>query len=199
MAVYVDLAQPAPIAENGQTVPISPYGVSKLAAEQVCRQMLAAAGIPLTVLRFFNTFGPGQTMTPYVGVITIFVQRLLRHEPPVIFGDGRQHRDFVHVHDIVDGIVASTGAAVGTFNLGSGKATSLNDLADLLVRRINPGSRVEHAPAHEGEVRFSLADISAARRAFGFEPRRTLESHLDEIVADVRARLQQLSNDRLTD
>jgi UDP-glucose 4-epimerase len=189
MAVYADLPQPAPIAESGETAPISPYGVGKLAAEQVCRQMLAAAGIPLTVLRFFNTFGPGQTMTPYVGVITIFVKRLLRQEPPVIFGDGQQQRDFVHVYDIVDGIVASTGSTAGTFNLGSGRPTSLNDLAGLLVGRINPASQVEYAPAHEGEVRFSLADITAARRAFGYEPQRSLESHLDEIVADIKARL----------
>ncbi|MGH9204287.1 MAG: NAD-dependent epimerase/dehydratase family protein, partial [Vicinamibacterales bacterium] len=88
MAVYADLESPAAISEDQATRPISPYGVGKLAAEQVCIQMLAARGIPLTVLRLFNTFGPGQTMTPYVGVITIFVTRLLRGEPPVVFGDG---------------------------------------------------------------------------------------------------------------
>jgi UDP-glucose 4-epimerase len=189
MAVYADQPQPAPISESGATAPISPYGVGKLAAEQVCRQMLGTAGIPLTVLRFFNTFGPGQTMTPYVGVITIFVERLLRHQAPVVFGDGHQQRDFVHVYDIVDGILGSTGASAGTFNLGSGRPTSLNDLARLLVGRIDPASRVEHAPAHEGEVRFSLADITAARRAFGYAPQRSLDAHLDEIVADVKARL----------
>ncbi len=72
-------------------------------------------------------------MTPYVGVITIFVTRLLRGEPPVIFGDGEQQRDFVHVHDIVDGILAATGTAPGTFNLGSGRPMSLNELAKLIV------------------------------------------------------------------
>jgi UDP-glucose 4-epimerase len=191
MAVYADLPRPSPISESGETVPISPYGVGKLAGEQLCRQMLGSAGIPLTVLRFFNTFGPGQTMTPYVGVITIFITRLLRREVPVIFGDGEQQRDFVHVYDIVDGIIGSTGVAEGIFNLGSGRPTSLNELARLLVGRLNPGGRVDHAPAHEGEVRFSLADIAAARRAFGYEPRRTLATHLDEIVADVRARLSE--------
>ena len=189
MAVYADMPSPSPISESGETAPISPYGVGKLAAEQLCRQLLGAAGIPNTVLRFFNTFGPGQTVTPYVGVITIFIQRLLRREVPIIFGDGEQQRDFVHVYDIVDGIIGSTGVAEGTFNLGSGRPTSLNELARLLVGRINPASRIEHGPAHTGEVRFSLADISAARRAFGYEPRRSLASHLDEIVADVKARL----------
>lgn len=189
MAVYADLPQPAPIAESADTAPLSPYGVGKLAAEQVCRQMLASLGIPLTVLRFFNTFGPEQTVTPYVGVITIFVGRLLRGEAPVIFGDGQQQRDFVHVHDIVDGVVAATGAAAGTFNLGSGRPTSLNELASLLVERINPGSAIEHGPAHQGEVRFSLADIGAAERAFGYAPHRSLSAHLDEIVADIKTRL----------
>jgi UDP-glucose 4-epimerase len=194
MAVYADQPQPTPIPETGETAPISPYGVGKLAAEQVCRQMLATAGIPLTLLRLFNTFGPGQTMTPYVGVITIFVQRLLRHQPPVIFGDGHQQRDFVHVSDIVDGILAATGSSPGTFNLGSGRPTALNDLGRLLVGRIDPASRIEYAPAHEGEVRFSLADITAARRAFGYQPRRSLDSHLDEIVADLKARLQTVDD-----
>ena len=189
MAVYADLTEAAPISEDAKTAPISPYGVGKLAAEQVCRQMLATAGIPLTVLRFFNTFGPGQTMTPYVGVITIFVNRLLRGEAPVIFGDGQQQRDFVHVHDIVDGILAATGSAPGTFNLGSGRPMSLNELAKLIVEHVRPASPIEHGPAHEGEVRFSLADITAAQRAFGYAPHRTLAAHFDEIVADVRARL----------
>jgi len=85
--------------------------------------------------------------------------------------------------------VASTGSADGTFNLGSGRPTSLNDLATLLVDRINPAVQIEHAPAHDGEVRFSLADIAAARRAFGYQPHRSLADHLDEIVADVKARL----------
>jgi UDP-glucose 4-epimerase len=190
MAVYADLPRPSAISESGETQPISPYGVGKLAAEQLCRHMVGSAGIPLTVLRFFNTFGPGQTMTPYVGVITIFIRRLLRHEALVVFGDGEQQRDFVHVYDVVDGILGSTGVAEGTYNLGSGRPTSLNELARLLVDRVRPTSRIEHASAHPGEVRFSLADISAARRAFGYEPRRSLASHLDEIIADVTARLQ---------
>jgi UDP-glucose 4-epimerase len=188
MAVYADCPSPLPIPESYTTEPISPYGVGKLAAERVCRQMLAAAGVPLTVLRFFNTFGPGQTYTPYVGVITIFVTRLLRGEAPVIFGDGGQQRDFVHVQDITDGVLASLGRTEGTFNLGSGRAHTLNALAALLVERIRPGTKVSHEPARDGELRFSIADISAASGAFGYRPSRRLEAMLDDVVADVKAR-----------
>jgi len=188
MGVYADAASPSPISEAHPTEPLSPYGVSKLAAERICRQMLAGIGVPLTVLRFFNTFGPGQSYTPYVGVITIFVTRLLRGEAPVIFGDGRQQRDFVHVGDLTGGVLASLGRATGTFNLGSGRSTSLNALAALLVERVAPGVTPVHEPARDGELRFSIADITAARAAFGFAPNRTLETHLDEVIADVKAR-----------
>jgi UDP-glucose 4-epimerase len=188
MAVYADCLSPMPISESYSTEPISPYGVSKLAAERVCRQMLGAAGIPLTVLRFFNTFGPGQTYTPYVGVITIFVTRLLRGEAPQIFGDGEQRRDFVHVGDITDGVLGSLGRAEGTFNLGSGTGRSLNSLASLLVDRLAPGTRPIHEPARDGELRFSIADIDAARAAFPYTPTRSLESHLDEAIEDIQRR-----------
>jgi UDP-glucose 4-epimerase len=188
MAVYADCPSPIPISEDYSTEPLSPYGVSKLAAERVCRQMLGAAGIPLTVLRFFNTFGPGQTYTPYVGVITIFVTKLLRGEAPQIFGDGEQQRDFVHVGDVTDGVLGSLGKAEGTFNLGSGTPRTLNALATLLTQRISPGIRAVHEPAREGELRFSVADIGAARAAFGYDPTRALAAHLDEVIADIRRR-----------
>jgi UDP-glucose 4-epimerase len=188
MAVYADADAPAPIDEHHPTKPLSPYGYGKLAAEGVARQILGSRGIPLTAVRFFNTFGPGQTYTPYVGVITIFVTRLLRGEAPVIFGDGEQQRDFVHVEDIVAGTMAAPGGAPGTYNLGTGRGTSLNQLADLLTQRINPALEPQHAPAPPGELRYSIADIAAARKALGYEPARTIESRIDEVIEDIRRR-----------
>jgi UDP-glucose 4-epimerase len=111
MAVYADAEAPRPVPESHPTEPLSPYGWGKLASEGVARQVLAGRAIPLTICRFFNTFGPGQAYTPYVGVITIFVTRLLRGEPAMIFGDGEQQRDFVHVEDIVAGALAAPGRA----------------------------------------------------------------------------------------
>ena len=188
MAVYADADAPRPIGEDHATRPLSPYGYGKLAAEGVARQVLAGRGIPLTTLRFFNTFGPGQTYTPYVGVITIFVTRLLRGERPVIFGDGEQQRDFVHVEDIVNGCLAAPGREPGTYNLGTGRGTSLNQLAGILVKRINPSVRTQYAPPQSGELRYSIADITAARRALGYEPTRTISGNLDEVIEDIRRR-----------
>ena len=186
MAVYADAPGPDPIDESHPTEPISPYGVGKLAAEGVARQILAARGVPFTAVRFFNTFGPGQTYTPYVGVLTIFVTRLLRGESITVFGDGEQQRDFIHVDDIVSGTIGATGHAAGTFNLGTGRGTSLNQLAAIVIDRLAPGQVAQHAPAQAGELRYSIAKIDAARRAFGFAPLRSLERNLDDVIEAVK-------------
>jgi len=190
MAVYADASSPSPIDESHPTRPISPYGVGKLAAEGVSRQILEAKGIPFTAVRFFNTFGPGQTYTPYVGVLTIFVTRLLRGEPITIYGDGEQRRDFIHVDDIVAGTIGATGRAPGTFNLGTGRGTSLKQLAQLVLNRLAPGEQAQYGPAQAGELRFSVANIDAARRAFGFNPSRALDRNLDDVIESVRGRVQ---------
>ncbi len=187
MAVYSDAPSPAPIAESHATQPLSPYGIGKLAAEGVARQILESRGIPFSAVRYFNTFGPGQTYTPYVGVITIFVTRLLRGEGITIFGDGAQERDFVHVDDIVAGTTATAGRPPGTYNLGTGRGTSLNQLAALLIERLAPGQRPGYAPAQAGELRYSVADITAARHALAYLPTRTLQHDLDEVIDSVRA------------
>jgi UDP-glucose 4-epimerase len=188
MAVYADAPSPAPIPESHPTQPLSPYGIGKLAAEGVARQVLAGRDIPFTAVRYFNTFGPGQTYTPYVGVITIFVTRLLRGEAPVIFGDGEQQRDFVHVEDIVAGTIAAVGAAPGTYNLGTGRGTSLNALARQLTDTLAPGRPCVYAPAPDGELRYSVADITAAQRTLGYQPTRRLETDIGAVIDDIRRR-----------
>ena len=187
MAVYADADSPAPIDESHPARPLSPYGVGKLAAEDVSSQVLAARGVPFTALRFFNTYGPGQTYTPYVGVLTIFITRLLRGEPITIFGDGEQQRDFIHVSDIVAGAIATPGRAPGRYNLGTGRGTSLNQLATMVIDELAPGTRPQHAAAPAGELRFSVANIDAARHALGFSPRRSLSADLDDVVAAIAA------------
>jgi UDP-glucose 4-epimerase len=194
MAVYADADGPQPIDESHPTVPLSPYGCGKLAAEGVARQVLAARGIPVTALRFFNTFGPGQTYTPYVGVITIFVKRLLGGETPVIFGDGEQRRDFVHVDDIVAGTMAAPGRTPGTYNLGTGRGTSLKTLAALLINNLAPQLVAAYAPAQTGELRYSIADIGAARKALAYEPQRSMDTDLESVIADIRARYARSSH-----
>jgi UDP-glucose 4-epimerase len=158
-------------------VPISPYGVAKLAAERYWLMMGAQMGVPAVALRYFNTYGPNQTPTPYVGVITIFIQRLLAGEPPGIFGDGEQRRDFIHVDDIVAANLAALEApreaVTGrVFNVGTGHATSVNEIAAGLIAVLAPGMRPEHLPPQAGEMRNAIADPSAIRRALGWVPRR---------------------------
>ena len=185
MAVYADADSPAPIDESHPKRPLSPYGVGKLAAEDVSRQILEARGIPFTAVRYFNTYGPGQTYTPYVGVLTIFITRLLRGESITVFGDGEQQRDFIHVSDIVAGTKATPGRAPGRYNLGTGRGTSLNQLAAMVLGKAGPRPAAALCAAPAGELRFSVANIEAARRELGFTPRRALSGDLDEVIAAV--------------
>jgi UDP-glucose 4-epimerase len=186
MAIYSDASSPAPIDESHPKRPLSPYGVGKLAAEDVSQQVLAARGIPFTAVRYFNTFGPGQTYTPYVGVLTIFITRLLRGESITIYGDGEQQRDFIHVSDIVAGTRATPGRTPGRYNLGTGRGTSLNQLAQMVLEKLAPGQRPLYAPAPAGELRFSVANIDAARRELGFAPARSLSADLDDVIDAIR-------------
>ena len=185
MAIYADADSPAPIDESHPKRPLSPYGVGKLAAEDVSHQVLGARGIPFTAVRYFNTFGPGQTYTPYVGVLTIFITRLLRGESITIYGDGEQQRDFIHVSDIVAGTKAAPGRTPGRYNLGTGRGTSLNELAAMVLDRLAPGQRPLYASAPGGELRFSVANIEAARRELSFAPSRSLAANLDEVITAV--------------
>jgi len=185
MAVYADAPHPVPLPETYSTVPISPYGVAKLASERYAMLVADQAGFKTVALRYFNTYGPRQTFTPYVGVITIFIQRLLRGEPPVIFGDGEQCRDFVYVGDVVEATFCAMLSDVHgeVFNIGSGTSTSVNQIASLLCSRLRPDIVPRYAPEHPGELRNSIADISKARRLLGYEPQGRLEEKIDEVIA----------------
>lgn len=186
MAVYADSRRPEPLSERAPTEPIAPYGAAKLAAERYWFMMGMQAGVPSTALRYFNTYGPNQTFTPYVGVITIFIRRLLAGQPPMIFGDGEQRRDFIHVDDIVranlDVLDAPDAAVAGrVFNVGTGHATSVNDLASGLIAILAPGTRPEYAPAQPGEMRNAIADVSAIRDALGWSPHRVRVDFADVV------------------
>jgi UDP-glucose 4-epimerase len=184
MGVYADAPTPDPIPETYPTEPISPYGVGKLAGEKYLLCLANALNLEPVILRYFNTYGPRQGYTPYVGVITIFIKRLLAGEPPVIFGDGGQSRDFVYVGDIADATVlaAQKDVAGETFNVGTGLATSVNQVAEMLCRKLNPAIRPIYAPEHPGELRFSVPDISKARRLLGYDPKGRLEERIDEVI-----------------
>ena len=188
MGVYADSPDPFPVSETHTAEPISPYGIGKLAAEKYCLLLAPTLGIKPIALRFFNTFGTRQTFTPYVGVITIFIRRLLAGEAPTIFGDGKQCRDFVHVSDIVQACLLALDSDAGgvALNIGTGIPTSVNQIAELLRGRIAPDIHPTHAPKAGGELQNCIADISQATKLLGYRPRETLESRIDEVIADIR-------------
>ncbi|HWP84438.1 MAG TPA: NAD-dependent epimerase/dehydratase family protein [Terriglobia bacterium] len=172
MAVYADAPSPRPIPETHPTVPLSPYGISKLAGEQLTHTLAAKSGMKSVVLRLFNTYGTGQQFSPYVGVVTIFAKQLSRGEQPVIYGDGEQARDFVHVSDVVEGFVCALRAELSgeTFNIGSGRPTTVNEVYATVARVAGAATPPVHADAVAGELRYSVADISKARAMLGYEP-----------------------------
>ena len=120
--------------ETKPLIPTSIYAITKRDHEEMCLVVGNAYGIPTVALRFFNVYGPGQSLSnPYTGVAAIFASRLLNGRPPVIFEDGRQSRDFIHVSDIVQGILRAleSDAAVGqALNLGTGRASTVDEVAD---------------------------------------------------------------------
>jgi UDP-glucose 4-epimerase len=185
-AVYGE-AEYLPIDENHPTRPVSPYAESKLAAERCCSEFQEAHGLKTTVLRLFNAYGLRMRNDQYGGVIARFVERLRDGKPPVIYGDGLQTRDFVHVEDAVRAmrLALDCGNAVGgTFNIGSGVPTTINQLAQLLIQLFGvKGVRPQFRGARRGDLRHSYADVSRARKALGYEPRIFLKEGLVAFVA----------------
>ena len=183
-AVYGD--DPAqPKREDMAPRPLSPYAVAKLTLEHYARMETALHGLGTVSLRFFNVYGPRQDPgSMYSGVISKFCQAAALGETPVVFGDGRQTRDFVHVGDVVRALraAAETAEVGGVFNVGRGERVSLLDLlatiGDLFGRSLSP--RFE--PARAGDVRDSLADIGAARHGLGYEPRMDLRTGLATLM-----------------
>jgi UDP-glucose 4-epimerase len=191
MAVYADSKQPVPVDETYSQVPASPYGIAKLAAEQYVLMLGHELGLQPAVLRYFNTFGTRQTYTPYVGVITIFITQLLKKNGITIFGDGEQRRDFVHVSDIVKAnllALEKENALNNIFNVGTGRGTSVNEMAAMLISKIYPDARIQHELARTEELRYSIADISKARNLLGYVPETNLSAQISEVIQYLTAK-----------
>ncbi len=180
-----------PLSESEDPRPMSPYAIEKLASEQYLRVYSQLFAVETVTLRYFNVFGPRQDpSSPYSGVISIFVDRLLRGLTPTINGDGLQSRDFVYVADVVAAnlLAASvSGANGGTFNIARGVSTTLIDLYAALSQVIGGPRQPGFAPARAGDIRHSLASISRARNVLGFAPKVELADGLAQLVAAVRA------------
>jgi len=171
-----------PKVETMTPNPKSPYAAQKVIGEYYCSVFSSCYGLDATSLRFFNVFGPRQDPnSPYSGVISVFMTRLLQGNSPTIYGDGEQTRDFTYVDDVVDLVIKSSqapGVAGKVFNAGNGGRYSLNHIWSLLQKIEGVAIPVEYAPSRAGDVRDSQADITAAVRELGHSPRFTIEEGL---------------------
>ncbi len=184
-AVYGD-PEYLPIDENHPLNPISPYAESKQKAEQLCKEHEESSGLKTVILRPFNVYGPRQTGNQYAGVIVRFIDRLLERQPPIIYGDGLQTRDFIYVEDAVRALIFASQNEEATgriFNVASGLPTSINQLAQLLVDMFGiDGVEPMHVGAREGDIRHSYADTKEAKTHLGFEAKITLREGLSSLL-----------------
>jgi UDP-glucose 4-epimerase len=180
-SVYGDAAGLAK-REDMTPRPLSPYAVGKLAGEQYVRVFASLYGMETLTLRYFNVFGPRQdASSPYSGVISLFITSLLEGRSPVVYGDGRQSRDFTYVSNVVDGnlrALTAKGLEGQAVNVATGRGVTLNALLKALGRELGSAPRVVRKPARPGDIRHSLADVRAARRLLGYRPTVDFETGL---------------------
>jgi UDP-glucose 4-epimerase len=175
-AIYGDCERPA--REDDAREPVSPYGTSKLAAEEYLATWNRLHGTRHVALRFANVYGPRQLAKLEGGVVAIFSDRLRAGENVTVYGDGRQTRDYIYVGDVVAAVLAAIGVAGGTYNVGTGKETSVLELFEAMRRVAGVDAQAEHAPARPGEARRSVLDASRAERALEWRPQFSLEEGL---------------------
>jgi UDP-glucuronate 4-epimerase len=169
-------AESFPTSEDVIPQPFSPYGVTKLSAENLCSLYFENYGVPTVSLRFFSVYGPRQRPDM---AFNIFCNAALRDEPLRVFGDGRQTRDFTYVGDIIAALrSAARLGANGIYNIGGGSRVSLAETLEVLGELIDKPLDIRHLPREPGDVRDTAADITRARAQLGYEPATTLEQGL---------------------
>jgi UDP-glucose 4-epimerase len=183
-ALYGEPEGGKPAPESHPTNPVSPYGCAKLSIEKYLYYYRVIHGFQTQVFRYANVYGPGQNGTGEAGVVAIFAEAILHGRRPKIRGDGGQTRDYVFVGDLVEAASrAASSDASGTWNLGTGVETSVNDLYDRIATELGYREPAERVPLPPGEQRRSVLDSSAARRTFGLPPWTPLAEGL-KVTAD---------------
>jgi len=180
MAVYGE-PEGVMVKETDRVLPWSPYGLSKLRGEIYCKIFMELYGMDYVILRYFNTFGVRQTPSPYVGVTTTFIKQALEGKPLTICGDGKQTRDFVSVKDIAKAnLLAAFSDISGIFNIGSGKETSINQIADRIIGILG-GKKISLDKPH-GEISRICADISSAKEKLGYTSTTSILKELPTLI-----------------
>jgi dTDP-L-rhamnose 4-epimerase len=193
--------EPVPTPEDKTPDLASVYALTKYDQERLCLLLGQAGGIPTVALRFFNAYGPRQALSnPYTGVLAIFAARLLNDRPPLVFEDGRQRRDFVSVHDVARACVLAyetVGIAGRTFNVGSGQPRDVLEVARAMARALGRDVEPEVVGKYRvGDIRHCFADVTAAARGLGYEPRVPFEHGLRELAEWLAG---QTAEDRVSD
>ncbi|UCD03445.1 MAG: SDR family oxidoreductase [Candidatus Aenigmatarchaeota archaeon] len=175
-----------PVTEDQDPSPLSPYALSKLEGEKWMKIYSEKYGLETVTLRYFNVYGPRQYPdSPYSGVISIFTKNIRTGKPLTVFGDGEQTRDFVSVRDVVNAnlLAAESRKGVGkTFNIGTGKSVSLNEMISILEKLAGKKTKVVYDKPRHGDVRHSRADITLAKDVLGYSPAVSLEEGLKELL-----------------
>jgi UDP-glucose 4-epimerase len=169
---------PEPATEESPFLPLSPYGIAKKCGEEYLSGWNRIHGTGHVSLRFGNVFGERQDAGLEGGVVAIFLERMARGEETVIYGDGEQRRDFVYVGDVVDALLAGAARAGGTYNVGTGVATSINELHAACRRVAGVSGEPQHEAARLGDVITSVLDPSRAERELGWRARVSLDEGL---------------------
>jgi UDP-glucose 4-epimerase len=168
-----------PLQENDSLHPLSPFAASKIAGEAYCKAYSETYGLNTIILRFMNIYGPRITKV-YRRVCSKFAEATIRNEPLVIVGDGKQTRDFTYVTDAINGILLALNKKDikgETFNIGSGKPTTINQLANLYKKiSVNPKQEIKHINSKKGDLIYSYADITKAKKKIGYHPKIDVET-----------------------
>jgi UDP-glucose 4-epimerase len=180
-AIYGECDGPAP--EDAPRRPLAPYGVSKLAGEEYLRMANRLYGTAHVALRYGNVYGPRQDPHGEAGVVAIFMNRLREGEPPRIFGDGKQTRDYVYAVDAADAAVRALESAGGVYNIGTGRETSVVELLERIGGVAGTSVEPDFADPRPGELQRSVLDVSRAERELGWRPQHDLDAGLAETWA----------------
>ena len=170
-----------PKKEDMKRVPISPYGVSKLASEAYMQVYHKIYGIKTLTLRYFNVYGPRQKDSPYSGVIAIWLGQIIRNEDLIIYGDGKNSRDFTYIKDVIQAnlLAADHRCSGEILNIGANSPISLTELAELMLKLTNKKDlKIKYADPRPGDILYSYADISKAMKILGFKPKYSQEDGL---------------------
>lgn len=178
-------AQYVPMDERHPLEPCTPYAAAKAAADHIVNSYIKTFNINATIVRPFNNYGPRQNKKQYAALIPIVVNNILSHKPVIIYGDGKQTRDFIFVRDVVDATIEvynNPETRGKVINIASGKELSIFDIVHTIIRVMNSDTKIIYKPERPGDVRRHFADISLAKKLINFQPSTDMEKGLIETV-----------------